>query len=84
MKARRATFYLCKNIDSRRLRYILHKLENLETINPEILKKVIESKKCYRRTIILTDEELKIYEKYGKAINLYLNYLLVNEDGERT
>ncbi|AEF96079.1 DUF2540 domain-containing protein [Methanotorris igneus] len=84
MESKRMTFYLCKNVDSRRLRYYLHKLENLKELDPEMFKKVIESKKECRRTITLTEEEIKICEKYGRATNLYLNYvIMVSEDGER-
>ncbi|MCQ6254733.1 DUF2540 domain-containing protein [Methanocaldococcus sp.] len=81
----KVTFYLYKNIDSRQLRYHLHKLEDLKQIDPEKLKKVVEARKRCKRTIILTEEERKIYQRFGKATNLYLNYvILVNEDGERT
>jgi len=79
----KATFYLCKNIDSRRLRYLLHKLEDLKQLDPVKLRRAVEAKKVCKRTIILTEEEMKICQRFGKATNLYLNYVLVNEDGER-
>ncbi|ADC69780.1 conserved hypothetical protein [Methanocaldococcus sp. FS406-22] len=80
----KATFCLCKNIDSRELRYILHKLEGIKIIDAERLKKAIEVKKRYKKRIVLTDKEKEIVERFGKATGLLLNYVLVNEDeGER-
>ena len=80
----KATFCLCRNIDSRELRYLLHKLENIQNIDAEKLKRAVEVKKKYKKRIVLTDKEKEIVERSGKATGLLLNYVLVNEDeGER-
>ncbi|AEH06280.1 DUF2540 domain-containing protein [Methanothermococcus okinawensis] len=77
-------FYLCKNIDSRKLRYLIHKLENTDTINLDIsrLRKALESKKKYKRVITLSNEEKNIIEKHGKAVGLLINYQLVDGNEE--
>jgi len=68
-------FHLIKNIDSRALRYYLHKIEHLEFVNPEKLREVTELK-GFRRTLILSEQEERIIEKYGKATNLLVNYAI--------
>jgi hypothetical protein len=73
-------FYLCKNIDNRELRYYLHKLENLKIIDADRLKKAYESKKPYKISITLSPQEEKIVNKWGKSTNLYVNYVVVDED----
>ncbi|WP_457613205.1 DUF2540 domain-containing protein [Methanocaldococcus sp.] len=81
---RRATFYLYKNIDGRKLRYLLHKLENVENIDIETLRRAIEAEKKYKRAITLTKEEEAILERLGKSANLLLNCELVKlDEGER-
>jgi hypothetical protein len=81
---RRVTFYLCKNIDGRKLRYFLHKLEGLENIDIDTLRKAIEAKKIYKRAITLTEEEEAILKRLGKSANLLLNCELVKlDEGER-
>jgi uncharacterized protein YktA (UPF0223 family) len=77
-------FYLCKNIDNRKLRYLLHKLEDADNLNIDIerLKKTLESKKRYKRVITLSEEEERIVEKHGKATGLLINYQLVDGDEE--
>jgi len=77
---KRKIFYLCKNIDSRRLRYYLHKLEEMENIDLETLSKAVGTKKKYKRTLVLTEEEEKIINKLGKSVNLLLNCILVKVD----
>ncbi|XRO77326.1 DUF2540 domain-containing protein [Methanocaldococcus sp. 10A] len=80
----RVTFYLYKNVDSRKLRYLLHKLENIENIDIETLKKAMEAKKTYKKAITLTEEEEKILNRLGKSANLLLNCELVKlDEGER-
>jgi hypothetical protein len=73
-------FYLCKNIDSRRLRYYLHKLEEMETVDLETLSKAVSTKKKYKRTLIITEEEERIINKLGKSANLLVNCVLVKAD----
>ncbi|ACX72461.1 conserved hypothetical protein [Methanocaldococcus vulcanius M7] len=81
---RRATFYLCRNIDGRKLRYLLHRLENVENIDIETLRRAIEAEKKYKRAITLTEEEEAIIQKLGKSANLLLNCELVKlDEGER-
>jgi len=80
----RVTFYLYKNVDSRKLRYLLHKLENINSIDIETLKKAMEAKKTYKKAITLTEEEEKILNRLGKSANLLLNCELVKlDEGER-
>ncbi|XRO75241.1 DUF2540 domain-containing protein [Methanocaldococcus sp. 28A] len=78
----KAAFSLCKNIDSRMLRYYIHKLEHLGHIDPLKLKEVIEAKKKYRKIITLSNKEAEILSKYGKASNLYINYLMLVDGDE--
>ncbi|AVB75892.1 DUF2540 domain-containing protein [Methanococcus maripaludis] len=73
-------FYLVKDVDSRALRYYLHKLENLTSINPERLKNLVESKKNYKRTIKLSKQEQNITDKFGKATNILVNYLIIEAE----
>jgi hypothetical protein len=81
---RRVTFYICRDIDSRKLRYFLHKLEGLENIDIDTLRKAIEAKKIYKRAITLTEEEEAILKRLGKSANLLLNCELVKlDEGER-
>ncbi|ACV25384.1 DUF2540 domain-containing protein [Methanocaldococcus fervens] len=81
---RRVTFYLCKNIDGRKLRYLLHKLENVENIDIETLRRAIEAEKKFKRSLTLTEEEEAILERLGKSANLLLNCELVKlDEGER-
>ena len=77
-------FYLCRNIDNRKLRYLLHKLENANQINIDVerLKKALESKKKYKRVITLSEEEDEIIKKHGKATGLLINYQLVDGNEE--
>jgi len=73
---------LITDMDCRTARYMLHKLENIDKIRPEILKRAVELDKSFRRTITLSDVEEKIYEKYGKATNLMVNYAIIAEGME--
>ncbi|AAB98357.1 hypothetical protein MJ_0366 [Methanocaldococcus jannaschii DSM 2661] len=81
---KRATFYLYKNIDGRKLRYLLHKLENVENVDIDTLRRAIEAEKKYKRSITLTEEEEVIIQRLGKSANLLLNCELVKlDEGER-
>ncbi|ABR55527.1 conserved hypothetical protein [Methanococcus vannielii SB] len=73
-------FYLVKDVDSRALRYYLHKLESLTSVNPEKLKNLVESKKNYKRTIKLSKQEQGITDKFGKATNILVNYLIIEAE----
>ena len=76
------SFSLVKNVDYRELRYGIYELQNLKYIDPFKLKKVMEAKKKYRKTITLSDKEKEILNKYGKASGLYLNYILMEDKNE--
>lgn len=76
------SFSLVKNVDYREIRYGIYKLQNLKYIDPFKLKKVMEAKKKYRKTITLSDKEQEILNKYGKASGLYLNYILMEDKNE--
>ncbi len=81
---RSKTFYVYKEMDSRELRYYLHKLENLKSIDADRLKKAYESKKPYKVSITLSPQEEKIVDKWGKSTNLYVNYVVVDDDEGQT
>jgi hypothetical protein len=76
------SFSLAKDVDYRELRFGIYKLQNLKNIDPLKLKKVVEAKKKYRKTITLSDKEQEILDKYGKASGLYLNYVLMDDENE--
>jgi hypothetical protein len=71
-----------KDVDSRMLRYYIHKLENLGPIDPLKLKEVIEAKKKYRKIITLSNKEAEILSRFGKASNIYINYLMLVDGDE--
>lgn len=67
-------------MDARDLRYFLHRLDNTECLDPEIVKKILETKKEHKTTLILSKNEEKIIQKYGRAINLMLNHAIIEEE----
>ncbi|WP_018153486.1 DUF2540 domain-containing protein [Methanothermococcus thermolithotrophicus] len=73
-------FTLYKNIDSRRLRFILHQLQDLNTIDTHTLIEVSKLKKKYEKKLTLIDEEIEIVEKYGRKTNELLNYIIYMEE----
>ena len=76
------TLGLIENVDRRTARYILHKVEDMNAISPDILKKATEPKKQFRKTLSLSDIEKKIVEKHGKATSLLMNcYIVMNREG---
>jgi hypothetical protein len=78
-ESKKATFYLCRNLDNRELRYYLHKLEFVQQIDAEKLKEVIETRKTFKRTITLSKKEEEIIKRFGKAANIVLNYVILVE-----
>ena len=78
-ESKKATFYLCRNLDNRELRYYLHKLEEIKQIDAEKLKEVIETRKAFKRTITLSKKEEEIIKRFGKAVNVVLNYVILVE-----
>ncbi|MBA2841276.1 ABC-type polar amino acid transport system ATPase subunit [Methanococcus maripaludis] len=76
----RMNFRIIKKMDARDLRYFLHRLDNTECLDPEIVKKILETKKEHKTTLILSKNEEKIIQKYGRAINLMLNHAIIEEE----
>ena len=73
---------LYRNIDSRKLRFMLHNLPKLNNIDPPTLVEVARLKKTYEKKLTLIDEEIKIIETYGRKTNELLNYMLYREEHE--
>ena len=73
---------LYRNIDSRKLRFMLHNLPKLNNIDPPTLVEVARLKKTYEKKLTLIDEEIKIIETYGRKTNELLNYMLYKEEHE--
>ncbi|MBP2143930.1 hypothetical protein J2127_001099 [Methanococcus voltae] len=71
----RKYFYTRNKIDSRDVRYFLHKIEELKEINPEYLVQAVKYEKKHKVSITLSEREAKIVEKYGKATDILINYL---------
>jgi len=80
----RKAFLLCKNMTPPEVRYYLHKLEHVDTIDPELLS---EAEKCEKNTkvlLTLAKPDEKIVEKYGRLTNTLVNYqILALENGSR-
>ncbi|AVB75905.1 hypothetical protein HNP87_001473 [Methanococcus maripaludis] len=72
-------FTLIREMDARTLRYYFHKLENIENIDPEQLAEVVKAPKQHKRPLSLSKEEEKIIEKFGRATNLLVNYIIMTE-----
>jgi len=75
-------FMLYRNIDSRKLRFMLHNLPKLNNIDPPTLVEVARLKKTYEKKLTLIDEEINIIETYGRKTNELLNYMLYKEEHE--
>jgi len=73
---------LYRNIDSRKLRFMLHNLPKLNNIDPPTLVEVARLKKTYEKKLTLIDEEINIIETYGRKTNELLNYMLYKEEHE--
>ena len=73
---------LYRNIDSRKLRFMLHNLPKLNNIDPPTLVEVARLKKTYEKKLTLIDDEIKIIETYGRKTNELLNYMLYKEEHE--
>jgi len=52
----------------------------METVDLETLSKAVSTKKKYKRTLIITEEEERIINKLGKSANLLVNCVLVKAD----
>ena len=73
-------FNLYKNIDSRRLRFSLHQLQHLNTIDTHALIEVSKLKKKYEKKLTLIDEEIKIVEMCGRKTNELINYIIYMDE----
>jgi hypothetical protein len=78
-------FRTYKKVDARIVRFYMHQLPNIKTINPNILVEISKLKKPHITQLSLTDEEMKIIEKFGKKANEFINYLIyIREDAHET
>ncbi|MBP2202154.1 hypothetical protein J3E07_001595 [Methanococcus voltae] len=68
-------FYTVEKLDSKDIRYFLHKIDEIKEINPQYLTSCMNPKTKHKVSITLSEREAKIVEKYGKATNVLINYL---------
>ncbi|ABO35476.1 hypothetical protein MmarC5_1178 [Methanococcus maripaludis C5] len=60
------------------LRFFLHELAHLDSIDLDILSEVAHLEKNTKIRLTLTEEDKKIVEKYGKLTNSLLNYVILD------